>query len=150
MRSRRTAVVVVAVAAFLFSVGKQQISVLAADATKRVATNTPSKSQPIVQKKVGDFGVSEVALINAAIQKGWSDHNLVPSKPAADGEWCRRVFLDLVGRVPTVDELNAYLADKKHDKRERLVDQLLGQKYSDEYTQNWTTIWINILIGRTG
>ena len=50
-------------------------------------------------------GMPEVALINDAIRKGWADHNLVPSKAATDGEWCRRVYLDLIGRVPTVDEL---------------------------------------------
>jgi hypothetical protein len=119
------------------------------------APATPAKltsSQPQAHglKKVSDFGISEVALINSAIEKGWKDHNLAPSKPAADGEWCRRVFLDIVGRVPTVEELNAYLTDKKHDKREQLVDELLSDKYQDDYTRNWTTIWTNTLIGRTG
>ena len=114
------------------------------------ASSSPSAPLPRVQKKVNDFGLPEVALINAAIRKGWSDHNLVPSKAATDGEWCRRVYLDLIGRVPTVEELTAYLSDHKNDKRERLVDRLLGEEYSDEYTRNWTTIWTNILIGRTG
>ena len=114
------------------------------------ASSSPSSPLPRVQKKVNDFGVPEVALINAAIQKGWSDHNLGPSKQATDGEWCRRVYLDLIGRVPTVEELTAYLSDHKNDKRERLVDSLLGDKYNDEYTRNWSTIWTNILIGRTG
>ncbi len=148
MISRRYAVVVVAVAAFLFADRRPQSSALAADAGKSVASSTPRAS--IVQKKVADFSVPEVALINAAIQKGWSDHNLAPSKAATDGEWCRRVFLDLIGRVPTVSELGAYLADKKHDKREQLVDELLSDKYAEDYTRNWTTIWTNVLIGRTG
>jgi hypothetical protein len=114
------------------------------------ASSTPSAPLPHVQKKVSDFGVTEVALINAAIQKGWSDHNLAPSKAATDGEWCRRVYLDVIGRVPTVEELNAYLSDRKKNKREQLVDSLLSDKYNDEYTRNWSTIWANILIGRTG
>ena len=92
------------------------------------ASSAPSAPLPRVQKKVNDFGVPEVALINAAIQKGWSDHNLGPSKQATDGEWCRRVYLDLIGRVPTVEELTAYLSDHKNDKRERLVDSLLGDE----------------------
>jgi hypothetical protein len=75
---------------------------------------------------------------------------LVPSPEASDGEWCRRVYLDLIGRVPTVDELNKYLADRKRDKRARLVDRLLGEEYADEYARNWTTIGTNLLIGRTG
>ena len=114
------------------------------------ASSTPSAPLPRVARKSNDHGVPEIGLINAAIQKGWIDHNLAPSKQATDGEWCRRVYLDVVGRIPTVEELNAYLGDHKGDKRERLVDSLLGDKYNDEYTRNWSTIWANILIGRTG
>src|SRR5215813_3290704 len=146
---------IAAAGAFLF-VGERQSSLNAAEATpstkaKTVAASSkPSTPLPRVQKKVSDFGVPEVGLINAAIQKGWSDHNLSPSKTASDGEWCRRVYLDVIGRIPTVEELSAYLSDHKTDKRERLVDALLGDKYNEEYTRNWSTIWSNILIGRTG
>src|SRR5436190_6138900 len=158
-RPGRVAVTAVAAAAFLFAVGWRQSSLNAADAPKSAkpttgktvaASSSPSAPLPRVQKKVSDFGVPEVALINTAIQKGWSDHNLGPSKQATDGEWCRRVYLDLVGRVPTVEELTAYLGEHKNDKRERLVDSLLGDKYNDEYTRNWSASWTNVLIGRTG
>ncbi len=101
-------------------------------------------------KRAYDFGSPEVAMINDEIRKGWADNNLVPSKAAKDGEWCRRVYLDLLGRVPKVEELKAYLADHKRDKRAELVDRLLGEEYNDEYVRNWTTVWENILIGRTG
>ena len=164
-RPGRVAATIVAAAAFLFACwraaeffecrgcAKHEALLRCAKPTSGktvAASSSPSTPLPRVQKKVNDFGVAEVALINAAIQKGWSDHNLGPSKQATDGEWCRRVYLDLVGRVPTVEELTAYLGDKKNDKRERLVDSLLGDKYNDEYTRNWSTIWTNILIGRTG
>jgi hypothetical protein len=101
-------------------------------------------------KQAPDFGHPEVALINDAIRKGWADHSLAPSKAALDNEWCRRVYLDLVGRIPNVDELTKYVSDKKHDKRAKLVDRLLGEEYNEEFVRNWTTIWANILIGRTG
>src|SRR5881394_2059380 len=97
----------VVVATFLFLVGA--MPVFAVDATRSVAA--ASAPQPHFGKVVSDFGVPEIALINSAMQKGWSDHNLAPSKQATDGEWCRRVYLDVIGRVPTVAELNTYLAD---------------------------------------
>ena len=56
--------------------------------------------------KTNDFGLAEVRLINDAIARAGADHELVPSKAATDGEWCRRVYLDLIGRVPTVEELH--------------------------------------------
>ena len=66
-----------------------------------------------------DFGVPQVRLINEAIERGWSNHQLVPSKAATDGEWCRRVYLDLLGRIPTVEELNDYANSRKRDKQVR-------------------------------
>jgi hypothetical protein len=97
-----------------------------------------------------DFGIPEVRLINESIAKGWADHGLVPSEPATDGQWCRRVYLDLLGRVPTVEELQAYLSDRHREKRARLIDGLLSEEYSSDYVRNWPTIWSNLLIGRTG
>jgi hypothetical protein len=100
--------------------------------------------------KANDFGLAAVRLINDQTAQAWKEHKLVPSEAASDGEWCRRVYLDVIGRVPTVDELKKYLANKQHDKRKQLVDRLLGDEYRDEYVRNWTTFWTNLLIGRTG
>jgi hypothetical protein len=61
------------------------------------------------------------------------------------------VYLDIVGRIPTVDELKAYLDDRDEDKKARLVETLLyDDRYTEEYARNWTTIWTNLLIGRSG
>jgi hypothetical protein len=155
MRGRGLFPVVVAVATCLFT-GELFRSSFAADSEKGVkpVADKPASSKPLVlphaMHKANDYGVAEVAAINASIEKGWADHNLQASKTANDNEWCRRAFLDIVGRIPRVEELSAFIADKQHDKRAALVDQLLGDKYTTDYTQNWTTIWSNILIGRTG
>jgi hypothetical protein len=114
------------------------------------ASPRASSSARQTSRKTADFGVAEVGLINAAIEEGWKANSLAPSKAATEGEWCRRVYLDLVGRIPTVDELAAYDVDRKRDKRARLVNRLLGDEYAEEFTRNWTTIWTNLLIGRTG
>jgi hypothetical protein len=118
---------------------------MAAEST--IADSSPRRT---TATKPHDFGVPQVRLINESIERGWSDHQLVPSKAATDGEWCRRVYLDLLGRVPTVEELNEYANSRKRDKRARLVDLLLSDEYLDEYSRHWTTIWSNLLIGRTG
>jgi hypothetical protein len=79
-----------------------------------------------------DYGIPEVRLINQAMRAGWQDARLVPSPQATDGEWCRRVYLDLVGRIPTIKELESFTKDSTDDKKLRLVDQLLGDAYLDE------------------
>ena len=94
---------------------------------------------------------SPIAEINQQIESVWSEYGLKPSPAATDGEWCRRLFLDVIGRIPTLEELQAFTNDRSKDRREKLVDKLLyGDEYVLDYTRNWTTIWTNLLIGRTG
>jgi hypothetical protein len=94
------------------------------------------------------YGIPQVKFINEQITAGWSDAGLQPSGDATDGEWCRRVHLDLIGRVPTVKELQAFLADSSPTKKATLVGKLLGDDYVDEYARNFTDVWTTILIGR--
>ena len=92
-----------------------------------------------------------VERINQLVEAVWNDYDLSPSEPATDAEWCRRVFLDLIGRIPSVDELDAFVQDKSDGKRAKLVDDLVNaDRYTGEFARNWTTIWTNLLIGRTG
>ena len=93
----------------------------------------------------------QVQKINELIGQSWADYEMKPSKKASDGEWCRRIFLDLVGRIPTVEEYDAFVRSRSKDKKSKLVAELLyDEKYVEEYARNWTTLWSNILIGRTG
>jgi len=95
------------------------------------------------------FGIPQVKFINEQIAAGWADSKLKPADSASDQEWCRRVHLDVIGRVPTVHELEAYLADSSPAKRANLVGRLLGDDYIDEYARNWTDVWTTVLIGRS-
>ncbi len=105
---------------------------------------------------VGDLGAAEkvfstgsadplVQFINEQIRAGWVDNEVEPSEPADDAEWCRRVYLDLVGHIPPAEELEKFLSDKDPAKRSKLIDRLLEEP---DYVQNMTTIWSNLLIGR--
>ena len=94
------------------------------------------------------FGIPQVKFINEQIVAAWDDAKLKPSDPAADGEWCRRVYLDIIGRVPSLQELQKFVADSSPEKKATLVDRLLGDDYVDEYARNWTDIWTTVLIGR--
>ncbi len=93
----------------------------------------------------------QVAEIDAMIKEVWDAYQLTPSRNATDSEWCRRVFLDLIGRIPSVEEVEDFLGDKAATKKQALVERLLhDDEYTEELARNWTTIWSNLLIGRTG
>ena len=119
-----------------------QSAALAADRMDASDENRPSAVS--IDPHAADQVVSTV---NSMLVASWKDAGVKPSEPAPDGEWCRRVYLDLIGRIPSSDELLDFLNDDEDDKRQQLVDDLLD---SDEYIYHWATIWTNLLIGRTG
>ena len=89
--------------------------------------------------------------INAHIEQVWFDYELKPSRLATDGEWCRRVFLDVIGRIPSVEEAQEFIDSDDPEKKTKLVETLLyDDRYTEEFARNWTTVWTNLLIGRTG
>lgn len=93
----------------------------------------------------------QVAMIDAAIERGLEDFRIRPAPEADDLKWCRRVYLDLIGRVPTLEELQAFSETRGPDRRALLVDTLLHDpKYTEEYANHWATVWANLLIGRGG
>jgi hypothetical protein len=54
-----------------------------------------------------------------------------------------RVYLDVVGLLPRQDEMNPFLADRRPDKRERLVAELLAD--NRRYAEHWLTFWNDLL-----
>lgn len=94
---------------------------------------------------------SQVLQIDQLVEQVWADFDLKPSRTATEGEWCRRVFLDIIGRVPSVEEATAFIESRESDKKKQLVNRLLyDDNYTEEFARNWTTVWTNLLIGRTG
>ena len=91
-----------------------------------------------------------LSLVNAELRRSWSDAGVNPASPAEDNEWCRRVFVRLLGRIPTHEELTAFIDQKSPQKREQLVDRLLGEEYAEQFASHWAGVWTNVLIGRTG
>lgn len=61
---------------------------------------------------------------------------IVPSELCTDAEFLRRVSLDLTGTLPTPQEVTAFLADKRPDKRRHKVDEMLERP---TYVAWWTT-----------
>ncbi len=94
---------------------------------------------------------AQVDKINELVRKSWADFNLSPSAPESDAKWVRRLYVDLLGRIPSPTEQREFENDEAEDKRASLVRRLLyDDRYTLDYARNWTTIWTNLLIGRTG
>jgi hypothetical protein len=90
----------------------------------------------------------QTALINQRVREHWEASKLTPSPPATDGEWCRRVFLDILGRVPTIGELEQFFKEPAAQRKVKLAARLLSDQYIEDYAANWSTQWMNVLVGR--
>ncbi|MDZ4849917.1 MAG: DUF1549 domain-containing protein [Pirellulaceae bacterium] len=77
-------------------------------------------------------------LVNAKLQQ----LQYLPAETCSDDEFLRRVSLDLLGILPTVDKSEAFLADSSPTKREQLVDSLLQR---EEYAKFWALKWGDLL-----
>jgi hypothetical protein len=118
---------------------------LAADAAP-ARTVTPTSVSSSSAKTTGNS--AQVTYINQMIRQGWQAHNLQPSATATDGEWCRRLYLDLLGRIPSIDEVELFTHDRSPDRKQKLVNRLLSDDYVEDYARHWANVWTNLLIGR--
>ncbi|MEO0445525.1 MAG: DUF1549 domain-containing protein, partial [Verrucomicrobiota bacterium] len=69
-----------------------------------------------------------------------------PNARVSDEVFVRRIYLDIVGRVPTKQEALAFLEDPAKQKRTKLVDQLLA---SDGYVHHFYHFWADLLRAKT-
>jgi mono/diheme cytochrome c family protein len=67
---------------------------------------------------------------------------IVPSGVCDDEEFLRRVHLDVVGLLPSVEEYREFMADASADKRAKKIDALLERK---EFTEMWVMKWSELL-----
>ncbi len=68
--------------------------------------------------------------------------NIAPAKLAGDAEFLRRVTLDLIGHIPTAEQVQQFVADTDPQKRARAIDRLLD---SPEWVDRWT-MWLGDLL----
>jgi len=54
----------------------------------------------------------------------------------------RRLYFDLIGLPPTPEQMQRFLADKRRDAYERLVDELLD---SPRYGEHWARLWLDVI-----
>ncbi len=84
-----------------------------------------------------------VGRLNTQWETVWNAQGVTPVAAADDAELLRRVYLDLLGRTPTVTEVRQYLQKTDPLRYERLVDQILQ---SPEHATHLATVWRNYLI----
>ncbi len=68
--------------------------------------------------------------------------NIPPADLCSDSVFVRRVYLDVIGTLPTAKEARTFLEDQDPNKRAALVDRLLQR---DEFADYWAMKWSDLL-----
>ncbi|MCE9607312.1 MAG: DUF1549 and DUF1553 domain-containing protein [Planctomycetia bacterium] len=105
---------------------------------------TESTAETSAQLAAWDRNVAR-SFVDRHLAAQWKRLGIVPSEPADDREFIRRVSIDICGTLPTPAELAEYVSDARSDKRARLVDRLLERP---QYASNFALKWADILRNR--
>jgi hypothetical protein len=73
----------------------------------------------------------------------WAKNQFAPRALVDDRVFARRVYLDVIGFLPTAEQLKRFEKDISPDKRARLVDALLADKLG--YAEHWMSFWNDLL-----
>ena len=102
---------------------------------------------PVMEVKPVDRGrradvAEQAAGIDRLVAASWKRHGVEPSPRMSDEQFVRRVHLEIAGRIPSYDEVVAFLGSKRRDKRSDLVDTLLE---SPDYVSHFYNYWADLL-----
>jgi hypothetical protein len=118
------------------SAGKSAVSARYLGQVATVDVSVPySPARPIEDFAPANF-------IDRLAAAEWQRMGVAPAPLSDDYEFVRRVHGDLIGTLPTPDEVRAFVADSSADKRARLIDALLARP---EYADYWSVKWGDLL-----
>ena len=95
--------------------------------------------------EVPGFVAAEVPqdnLVDHAVYSKLNYIRIAPSEPATDAEFLRRVYLDVIGVVPTPEEVAAFNAADPATRREQTIDHLLERP---EFYDFWALKFADVL-----
>jgi len=84
--------------------------------------------------------------IDRMIQSEFRAHNIQQNPPSTDEQFIRRLYLDVLGRIPSYDEVTDFLDSKDPAKRRKTIDELLKHPGYVSHNYNY---WADVLRLRT-
>jgi len=97
---------------------------------------------PNAGRAVAESSVVEHNVVDTMVHQRLRTLNITPSQPTDDATYLRRVYLDIIGTLPTANESRVFLSDTRPDRRALLVDELLARP---EYADYWALKWADLL-----
>ena len=126
------------------ALGMSLLAVASLTATTYVGAAERPKASKAKELKRRALSASQWAeRIDRFIDTRLKEEGIPPSPRCNDAEFLRRVYLDLVGVIPSEEEARRFLDSRDPDKRRKLVDQLLADP---RYGKHLADIWQAMLL----
>ncbi|MEM1062672.1 MAG: DUF1549 domain-containing protein [Planctomycetota bacterium] len=92
--------------------------------------------------KAREMALAKAARIDELVDSMHRKHDVTANEPLTDEQFVRRIYLDICGVIPTLNEIATFLRDRRDDKRANLIDRLLN---SEGYVEHAYNQWANTL-----
>jgi hypothetical protein len=93
---------------------------------------------PKIPETKSDWGTNE---LDKFILKKVEDNGLVPSKEANKYDLIRRLYLDLTGLPPSLEDIKTFVNDNSEEAYSKVVEKLLD---SPNYGEHWASMWLDL------
>jgi len=108
-----------------------------------VAAITASRtSAQIVRPYEAEKWSTPANVIDEQVIAALAERGLELARPCSDEVFVRRVYLDVIGTLPTPSEVRGFLDDARPEKRAALIDTLLER---EEFADYWSLKWCDLL-----
>ena len=89
-----------------------------------------------------DRPIAPATPIDVLVLDALQERGIEPAHLCSDDVFVRRVYLDVIGTLPTPREVQAFRKDRRPDKRAALIDNLLER---EEFADYWALKWCDVL-----
>jgi hypothetical protein len=97
----------------------------------------------VIEQAIGSETNKNASIkIDHLVSQKLDELGIPPSEVCTDAIFLRRVFLDVIGTLPTEKEARDFLKDTRADKRARLINDLLNRP---EFADYWSLKWGDLL-----
>ena len=116
-------------------------------------SNTPPESGAVKPAKATTLGwtppptMDPSRAVDGFLQRAWKRDQIRPAARTDEEAFARRVYLDLIGRIPTASELTEFQTSRAKNRRTQLIDSLINHT---EHPRHLREIFDGVLMGRQG
>jgi len=127
------------------------ITAAVAQGNKKAPPKKPEPPVPVPERKIRvsmmnantrSKALASAAKVDELMEANYAKYKVTPNPMASDEQFVRRVYLDLVGTIPTYKQVRSFVSNSDSEKKSKLIDVLLSQ---EGYSSNFYNYWADIL-----